>query len=812
MLKEMIEKGDYKKADHYLRGLSLKPGDELMEKLTERHGEMTPLHLAVKHGSIDIVKVLLSFDASIDAKIGKDNVVDYAKKLSQETPLDEQRKLTYALIKSRGLWQSAAAREQGISFSRSMKAIEDAMENIRGAEGKTGVLFLGITGEGKSTFINYLCGMDYKRERVQGKRRVVATTPGKEVARVGVATTSETYLPQVLEVAGRSHVLVDLPGFEDTRGTAEEVCAAAGICMLTKQLSSIQAILLVSSWNSLEDARMVSYRKSAHNVGAMIGLNPAAAENVVLVVTKPEEDLTEEDVRARLQELATGEGWGSSATMKDANREDLSDDMWRKQCLRKATEAILSRKGSIVLADVTKSQARNSLQVALDNLEKKAKKPDLFDFKSYSRFMTQFKLVMESMIVNYNDLSRRKISREEKLKIVSNSKTEVENEIKTLDGSIEKFNKQKTQPFTAESFDKAINEEKEKLSELRKRHSASKESARSAELDLAVKTAKLSSVDKDGEKLIDTVHRGWVCEKTEDRVETVVEEVGCPIFVPGRGAMQEVRITKKNIPGTEKTVAEQVNYPSSVPIQRFVDRSQGGSFSASGFMPGTTKLTGTFNSASGASGGVSLSIELYGNIKDFPGTKEKIGQLELDAKNAKESLETSKKDFVPEDAIEACSENLRKMELEKISAVGSHDRTQTICDMQINLLGPQVIKAKERLAELNQQLADEKIELTDLTVQLQVNEELFIKILKIIDVMGFKSDLISNFKQLFRQGQVNNEKAISGKSPSDSQSAISSSSFFQPALKVKTQKQTDSNSHYNASMPSDDVARNRGMK
>lgn len=738
---DMINSKTAQDIDFHLRKL---PVEQLSTEIADSDAKgMTPLHLAIEKADVEMTKVLLSFDAPVGAKKGQKSPEDYAKELMGSQPQDA-RKRVYALIKSRGRWQGAAA-QQGIIFSRSMKAIEEAVDKIQGALGNSGVLFLGITGEGKSTFINYLCGTDYKLEKVKRARKVVPTSP--EAAAVGHSPTSFTILPQIIKMTGKPYVLVDLPGFEDTRGTAEEICAAASICMLTKQLKLIQSIPFAVSWPTLADARMVSYRKAAENVGAMISHDPKTAENVILVVTKPEEDLAEDEIRERLEELVKAEGWQGKAP-DGVKREDLNDDMWKKHCLRKTTEAILGRQGNIVIGDVVSKEARDAFQNVVDKLEKKAKDPKQFDFNSYSKYMKQFQIVVEGMIVHFNALTRGQKSLEEILKSLESRIAETDGEMKALEESIAKYEKQKLQPFTEDSFNQKIAEEKEKLRDLRKNSQTLKDNLTKAEFDAKIKVAKFESIEKEGERVIDTVHQGWVCEKTEDRVETKVTYKE-KRFVPGLGEVQFVDIKEEKVAGQEKTVSESVSYPSTVPIKRYVDMSHGGHFEAKGFTAGAMQIAGTFVSTPGVRGGVGLNIQLWGDTKDFPDAKDKLNRLQQELKDAERELDTAKKQSIPEDEIEAASERVKKIELEKISAVGDHKRTQEICEMQIQFLRTQIDKTQIKLDELKPQGEAHKTEIADLKLQLEVNKDLFTKLKMIIEAMEFKGDLIEQFIKLF---------------------------------------------------------------
>lgn len=394
----------------YLRGLADKSEKELFRELNQSDSKgMMPLPISIEKADVQMVKLLLSFDAPVSAKVGNKTMEEYAKALITQEPKDN-RKQVYALIKSRGRWQSSASKDQGIEVSRSMREIEEATHKIQGTEGRAGVLFLGITGEGKSTFINYLAGTEYQIKKVD-KRKFIAEATGTEIAKVGHSTTSATYLPQSVEIKDKTYVLVDLPGFEDTRGIAEEICAAASICMLTKQLRTIHAIAFVVSWTLLStDTRMTTYRKAAHNVGAMINQNPDTAQNVVLIVTKPDQDLDEGEIRAKLEELAKAEKW--SATNPRLKNEDITtEDMWKNQCLRNATEAILNNKGNIIIADITNKTARVTFQNMIDGLEKKSKKTDQFNFSGYSNLMKRFQIVVESMLIHYNGLAREIVNK-----------------------------------------------------------------------------------------------------------------------------------------------------------------------------------------------------------------------------------------------------------------------------------------------------------------------------------------------------------------------------------------------------------------
>lgn len=149
----------YQEAEHHLQKLLHASEEDLSRELTccSEIGK-TPLHLAVEKCDFKMTEILLSFGAPIDPKLG--NVKEFAKEIMKIKDKDIEPKRIYALIKSKAKLQKKNA-EPGL-LARSMKMIEPLLDSIKNAAQKNGVLFLGITGEGKSTLINYLSGVDYQ--------------------------------------------------------------------------------------------------------------------------------------------------------------------------------------------------------------------------------------------------------------------------------------------------------------------------------------------------------------------------------------------------------------------------------------------------------------------------------------------------------------------------------------------------------------------------------------------------------------------------------------------------------------------------
>lgn len=374
----------------YLRELANQAPEQLLKELTECniHG-MTPLHIAIGQANLAMVKVLLSFGAPLATK--PSSIIlppeQYAQTLAQQYPHRMAYQQVYALIISRGRWQGVLIKS-GLSLQRILHILENTLENLQDAKDQNGILFLGVTGEGKSTLVNYLYGIDYRRDVQKGRRRLLPMRP--EVVVTSDSTTSATLLPRL--VLKEKLGLLDLPGFEDTRGTAEEICAAFSTCLFTKQLRQIQAMLLVVSWGSLAESRMLNYRRAAESVGAMLSLDARTMENLILVVTKPEADLKEEDVRARLQTLYD--------TELSHHHEIKESDLSGKAYLHKVTQAILKRSDSVLIVEPSELAARARFLTVLGNLTTKGHAPNRFDFKHYNRFMPLFERLLTDL-ANY---------------------------------------------------------------------------------------------------------------------------------------------------------------------------------------------------------------------------------------------------------------------------------------------------------------------------------------------------------------------------------------------------------------------------
>lgn len=139
------------------------------------------------------------------------------------------------------------------------EGVEQAAKTAKVANQKL-VLFLGNTGAGKSTLINYLSGctmerIDPKSIGASALKRIVVVKPiskggiRNEVMKIGhIPTQSETLLPET--TIQDELVLCDCPGLLENRGFEISVANAVTLRTLIEKVDNIKIVLLVN-YNSL---------------------------------------------------------------------------------------------------------------------------------------------------------------------------------------------------------------------------------------------------------------------------------------------------------------------------------------------------------------------------------------------------------------------------------------------------------------------------------------------------------------------------------------------------------------------------------
>ena len=344
----------------------------------------TPLHLACELGSMELVKLLLGFDAITTVKDAKGHLCwEYAPAIVQE----ELR----ALVETRGAWQ-AKAKALDFSFNRCLWLIEQAMSYLQvvGDIGVPGVLFVGPTRAGKSTLLNACLGTRY--QRVAGKRYVEAMPGDRELAPVGHRSTSETMHPNISLT--KDYALIDCPGFDENRGKAETICHGVSFHALQQQLSSIKGILLVCDEHDLAHPYL-SLRRSLEHIGRMVTSisDKDLAKNICLVVTKASGESPLEDLREWLEE-------------DFADIDETSDE--KDWAVKRLLTAITASEDSILLADVTSAESMDKVRAKIASLEVHPIKN--YDFSRPQHELQVFRSFLQQMIEAYQNLLRDKKS------------------------------------------------------------------------------------------------------------------------------------------------------------------------------------------------------------------------------------------------------------------------------------------------------------------------------------------------------------------------------------------------------------------
>ena len=134
--------------------------------------------------------------------------------------------------------------------------IEKGKVEARNAHNKDLIIFIGNTGAGKSTFVNYLYGCKMVRKDpaqlgITGLDKVVIVKskqeggPCDEVMKIGHSKLSMTFMPHiVLDAQGRAYC--DCPGFLDNRGVEINIANAVNIKKAFTNAQSVRIVILIN--------------------------------------------------------------------------------------------------------------------------------------------------------------------------------------------------------------------------------------------------------------------------------------------------------------------------------------------------------------------------------------------------------------------------------------------------------------------------------------------------------------------------------------------------------------------------------------
>ncbi len=393
----------------------------LTENIHDR--EYTATHYAVLKGDIQLLELLLDFDAPVDIErnidgIGMVNSIALANILLEKAPLKYRDNYINidSLINYRYKWKKNNTAESYLSLSRMLRLFEKMLDGrqIR----SPAVILFGGSQAGKSSLFNYLLGTNYEYSPI--KESLVPMPDSKnECVPVGNGYGSKTIYPTVCPIFMQHDIpefeIADMPGSGETRGGETEVCVAASKKLLLHTLvtKQIKGIVFVCNHTILRGQSVILYRVLAEKVARM--LKPKNIQtNLFFVVTgflKGIDDKAIVNIHNNLNNIkANIVKCLENPKLSPKDKDEFLNILW-------TTEVILSNPQHIIPINITdKGISRQSI-LAKFNLPCSTSSDEInFDDVDDKEALISMHDLMVAMVMEYYERRKSKFKAENELR------------------------------------------------------------------------------------------------------------------------------------------------------------------------------------------------------------------------------------------------------------------------------------------------------------------------------------------------------------------------------------------------------------
>ena len=331
-------------------------------------------------------------EASIDLNDSLEDI-EYTPPVDNNIPMEADHPVILSAEKKAQLaqkWIENAQSCMTFSFQETVNLLEkdfsEWIAHLLTNPNASITLLVGGTQKGKSTLANALSGATYEFTKDElGRRRVKKRNDSviDEFTQTGTGLGSETIFPKIKLNTDGTNYLIDMPGYDDTRGEPQQISTGIAFQYLKSHCKTLKSIVMTCDENEFLSDGFVSLRTTLKNVGLMLPSWTSTSKNhVLLAITKPRGDITREGVLKLLKKLLSTE----YATVTESN----------KLAVKKALLYLTNAPDHIVFVDVTNPASVAELDSKINALA--PSKISLFNFTPSSTEMSLMKQVFQIII------------------------------------------------------------------------------------------------------------------------------------------------------------------------------------------------------------------------------------------------------------------------------------------------------------------------------------------------------------------------------------------------------------------------------